>query len=133
MLSTRSRLRKKHFISALQGINLTSPRDCWEIIMLQTSIALNLLRTSHINPKLSAYSQINDPFDFNKTPVTLLGFKIIIHNQADKCHSCAPHGTPGGFYVGPVLQHYCNYRCYIPTTKDTRVSNTVMLYPHRYN
>ena len=93
--------------------------------MLQINITLNLLRTSRTNPKISAFSQIHGTFDFNKTPVALLGCKIIIHNRANECRTWAPHGTPG-FYIGPALQHYSNYRCHIPTTKHTRVSNTVM-------
>ena len=45
------------------------------------------------------------------------------------CGVCVLIGTPG-FYIGPALQHYRNYRCYISTTKHTRVSNTVMFYHH---
>ena len=107
---------KNHFISAFQDTNPTFPRDCWDLIMPQIKITLNLLRTSRINPKLSAYSQIHCPFNFNKTPVAPLGYKIIIHDQADEHRTWAPHGTPG-FYAGPVLQHYRNYKCYIPNHK----------------
>ena len=72
---------KNHFISALQSI------------VPQINITFNLLQNSRINPKLSAYSQIHGPFDFNKTPVALLECKIIIQNQVNERRSWAPRGT----------------------------------------
>ena len=81
------------------------------------------------HPKLTAYHQIHGGFDYNKTPMAPAGCKIIIHDRADKRKSWDPHGTHG-FYIGPAMQHYRNYKCYIPTTRHTRVSNTVVFFPH---
>ena len=38
-----------------------------------------MLQPSRINPNLSAYMQIWGNFDFNKTPLTPIGCKAIIH------------------------------------------------------
>ena len=42
---------QNHFISALQGTDPTFPRDCWDLIIPQINVTLNLLRTSHKNSK----------------------------------------------------------------------------------
>ena len=34
-----------------------------------------------------------------------------------------------GFYIGPSMNHFRNYYCYIPTTRGYRVSNTVEFFP----
>ena len=102
------------------------------VYMPQITITLNLLWTSCIHPKLTAYAQIHGPFHFNKTPMAPLGCKIIIHDHADERWSWAPHSTHG-FYIGPAMQHYRNDWCYILTTNHTRVSNTVLFYSHCCN
>ena len=47
---------------------------------------------------------------------------------------------PGWCFVGrsaklclPGSQYIRNYRCYLPSTKNTRVSNTVEFFPHQFN
>ena len=54
-------------------------------------MTLNLLRTSLINPKLSAYSQLWGPFDFNRTPITPLGTILLIHEKPEPREFWAPH------------------------------------------
>eukprot|EP00532_Pseudo-nitzschia_australis_P014697 CAMPEP_0168284554 /NCGR_PEP_ID=MMETSP0141_2-20121125/23578_1 /TAXON_ID=44445 /ORGANISM="Pseudo-nitzschia australis, Strain 10249 10 AB" /LENGTH=143 /DNA_ID=CAMNT_0008228585 /DNA_START=853 /DNA_END=1284 /DNA_ORIENTATION=- len=56
----------------------------WDLLMPQINITLNLLRASRVNPKLSAYTQVHGPFDFNKTPLAPLGCKIVIHDRAEE-------------------------------------------------
>ena len=92
------------------------------------NITLNLLRSSCIQPKLSAYAQIHGAFDFNATPLAPAGCKTIIHDRTNDRRAWATHGTVG-FYIGPAINHYRNYRCYIPSTHSTRISNTVEFFP----
>ena len=48
---------KSHFISILCGTYPAFPINLWNKILPQAMMTLNLLRTSRLNPKLSAYSQ----------------------------------------------------------------------------
>jgi hypothetical protein len=58
---------KNHFISGLCSVDPTFPLKLWDKKMPQATITLNLLRKLRINPRMSAYSQLNGHFDFNRT------------------------------------------------------------------
>ena len=90
-------------------------------------ITLCMLRTTRINPKLSANAQLWGNFDFNKTPLALSGCKAIIHKCAHERGTWAKHGELG-FVVSPAMQHFRNYNIYIPKTHGERVSNTVQFF-----
>ena len=89
---------------------------------------MNLMRPSHINPAISAYNQVHGIYDFNKHPLAPPGCKILIHDRPDHRASWDDKGTEG-FYIGPALEHYRNYRCYINGTNSIRTSDTVEFYP----
>ena len=120
---------KNHFISILSGTDPDYPTNCWDLLMPQTVITLNLLRDSKIQPALSAYAQVHGPFNFRATPLAPAGCKAIIHERSAERPSWGDHGTDG-FYVGPALKHYRNYTMYIPTTKSTRTTDTIQFFPH---
>ena len=46
-------------------------------------LTLNLLRTSRINPRLSAEEQLNGIFNFNRTPIGPLGTRVVVHEMPD--------------------------------------------------
>ena len=119
---------KNHFIAILSGTDPDFPKNRWDLLLPQTVITLNLARPSRINPKLSAYAQLYGTFDFSKTPLAPAGCKIIIHDRTEERKTWAEHGSRG-FYIGPALHHYRNYECYMPVTRDTRISNTVDFFP----
>ena len=114
---------KNHFIAMLSGVDPDFLTNCWELLIPQANISLNLLRASRVQPKLSAYAMIHGVFDYNQTPLAPPGCKIAIHDRAGEPRTWAEHASRG-FYVGPALDHYRNYRCNIPQTKATRVSNS---------
>ena len=121
---------KNHFISILSGTDEDFPDNSWDLLITHVNITLNLLRPSGIQPKLSAYAQIYGPFDFNKNPLAPGGCALIIHERIDQRPSWANHG-PKGFYISPAMQHYRNYKCYIPSTRGTRFSNTDVMNPRQ--
>ena len=52
--------------------------------MLPHSLAtLNLLRLSRINPKLSAYAQLQGVYGYNAQPLAPPGIKIIVHENPE--------------------------------------------------
>jgi hypothetical protein len=44
-------------------------------------MTLNLLRTSRINPRLSAWSQVQGFYDFNRTPLAPPGTRVLVHEK----------------------------------------------------
>jgi len=47
---------KNHFIAGLSSTDPSFPLILWDTLIPQANITLNLLRSSRINPKLSAYA-----------------------------------------------------------------------------
>ena len=74
----------------------------WDRLLVQSELTLNLLHTSRVNPKLSAYAYLFGNFDFNKTPLAPPGTKVLIHKKTKVCGSWDYHGVEG-WYVGPSL------------------------------
>ena len=95
---------KNHFIAMLSGTDLDFPGNCWDLLIPQANITLNLLRSARVQPQLSAYAMIHGNFDYNTTPLSPPGCKIAIHDRADERNSLAEHATRG-YYIGPALQH----------------------------
>ena len=56
---------KNHFISGLCTTDDNFPSVLWSQLVPQAQDTLNMLRTSRVNPQLSAYHVLNGPHDFN--------------------------------------------------------------------
>ena len=54
---------KNHLIAGLSTADPNFPLNLWDRLLDQAYITLNLLRGSRMNPKLSAYAQIEGEFD----------------------------------------------------------------------
>ena len=87
------------------------------------------MRTSRVNPKLSSYAYLFGNFDFNKTPLALLGTRILIHAKPNKRDSRSFHGEDG-WYIEPAMDHYRCITCYIPSTFKRRFTDTATLIPY---
>ena len=119
---------KNHFIAGLYGVDDRFPGNQWDRLIPQTIRTLNMLRPSRINPKLSAYMQVWGAFDFNKTPLAPIGCKAVIHDRPENRGSWDSHGTLA-YYIDIAENHYRNYKCYVPETHATRISDTVEFFP----
>jgi hypothetical protein len=74
-------------------------------LLPQAVILLNMLRTSRINPKLSASTNSDGQYDCNRAPMAPPGTRIIVHETPNIRRTWAPHGQDG-WYTGPTLEHY---------------------------
>ena len=90
-----SRTFKNHFIAGLASTDPNFPLSNWCCLLPQAELTLNLLRASRLNPKLSAYSQLEGTFDFTRTPLAPPGTRVIIHEKPTNRQTWAPHGTDG--------------------------------------
>ena len=96
---------KAHFLSILAGVSDSLPNFLWDQLLPQTELTLNLLLYSTLSPDMSAWEHFNGPFNFDATPISPIGFPVIIHNNPGTCLSWDFRGRQG-FNIGPALQHY---------------------------
>jgi hypothetical protein len=96
----------------------------WCRLLPQCTMTLNMLRHSRLNPRLSAYTQLEGNFDFNHTPLAPPGTKVIIHEKTSVRHSWAPHGVEG-WYAVPALESYRCYKSHCTKTGQSRIADTV--------
>ena len=119
---------KNHFIAGLCACDPMFPLRLWDKLLEQCDATLNMMRPSRINPKVSAYTQLEGVFDFNATPLAPPGMRAIVFESPEERQSWSPHGVDG-WYVGPALEHY---RCYTVVVNDTaapRHTDTLALFP----
>ena len=119
---------KNHFIAGLASTDPNFPLSNWCRLLPQAELTLNLLRASRLNPKLSAYAQLEGTFDFTRTPLTPPGTHVIIHEKPTIRQTWAPHGTDG-WYVGPALHHYQCYCIWVPRTHAECIVDTISFFP----
>jgi hypothetical protein len=122
---------KDHLIAGLCSTDKSFPMHLWDRILPQAVTTLNMLRTSRINPKLSAATHIFGQYDFNRAPLASPGTRIIAHETPGKRRTWAPHGQDG-WYIGPALEHYRCHTVYITKTRSSRVVETVEFFSHRF-
>jgi hypothetical protein len=113
-------LFKDHLIAGLCSTDKSFKMHLWDRLLPQAVMTLNMLRTSRINPKLSAATHIFGQYDFNRAPMAPPRTRIIAHETPSRRRTWAPHGQDG-WYIGPSLEHY---RCYtVHITKNKRQQN----------
>ena len=118
-----------HLISVLSSCNPNFPLHLWDRLIPHTTLTLKLLRPSRFNPRLSAESQLNGAFDFNRTPLAPPGTRVIVHETPNNRRTWSPHGVDG-WYLGPAPDHYRCHGVYIPRTCAERIAKTVEFFPH---
>ena len=122
---------KNHLVSILSAADPDFPLEIWDLLLAQAELTANMLRGSNLNPTISAWEQLNGPYDFNAHPLAPPGIiKVLAFESPIARESWAPHGR-AGFYVGPASQHYRCYRVFIPETKRVRVVDTLSWHPSR--
>ena len=119
---------QNHFIAGLCSTDPNFPMHLWDRLLPQALLTLNLMRGSRLNPKLSAYAQLHGPYDSNRTPIAPPGTKVIVHVKPDDRETWAPHGVDG-WYVGPALDSYRCYICWIIDTRRECISDTLEWFP----
>jgi hypothetical protein len=91
---------KDHLIAGLCSTDKSFPMHLWDRLLPHAVITLNMLRTSRINPKISAATYIFGQYDFNRTPMAPPGTIIIAHENPSRRQTWDPHGQDG-WYIGP--------------------------------
>jgi hypothetical protein len=86
---------KDHLIAGLCSTDKSFPMHLWDRLLPQAVITLNMLRTSRINPKISAATHIFGKYDFNRAPMAPPGTRIIAHETPNRRSTWVTHGLDG--------------------------------------
>jgi hypothetical protein len=119
---------KNYFVAGLCSVDPNFPLQLWDRLLPQATTTLNLLRSSRLNPRLSAQAQLNGAFNYDRTPLAPPGTKVIVHETFSVRRSWAPHGVDG-WYIGAAPHHYRCWQVFIPQTAGERYSYTVEFFP----
>ena len=119
---------KNHFKAGLATLDPNFSVREWDRLLPQTELTLNLLRSSRVNPNISAWVYIFGQFDYSRTPLALPGTKSVVHLKPNHRASWSPNGEEG-WTVGPSLQHYRCINCYFSKTRSQRNCDTVTFFP----
>lgn len=130
---TAVKAAKYHLISALATVDSNCPLQLWDRFLPQVKLTLNLLRTSRKDKTKSAYFEMKGHFDFNKTPLAILGAKAVAYVDPTVRATWEPHAL-GGLVTGMCLIHYRLIEVYIEKTKSIRKCGTYRVSPtHCHN
>lgn len=122
------RTYKNHFISGLCSADPDFDLALWDHLIPQADMTLNLLRSSAINPQISAYEQMEGPYDYSKHPIHRPGCKVVSLVAPDNRGPYSPHGDIG-YYLGPALDHYRCFHVWIPKTRAHRITDSISFHP----
>jgi len=119
---------KYHVIAGLATVDINCPLQFWDIFPAQMQDTLNLLRTSRRDPSKSAYEEMEGEFDFNRTPISILGTKALAFVDPDERASWEAHGVDC-YVIGRCLDHYRLLQFFVTHTKGVHRTGTHRLYP----
>ena len=119
---------KNHFIAGLCSTDKNFPLHLWDQLVPQAELTLNMLRGSRLNPKVSALTQLNGHFDFNRTPIAPPGIRVLAHVKPAKRTTWSPHAEDG-WYIGPAMESYRCYRIWLWDSRATRICDTLTWFP----
>ncbi len=90
---TAIKATKYHIIAGLQTVNPECPLQLWAKFIPQMQDMLNLLQMAQSDPTASASKDLEGPFDYNKTPMAVLGTKALAFIDPKEQQSCQENGV----------------------------------------
>ena len=73
---------KARFLAVLSGVAPDFPQLLWDLLLVKTEMTLNLLRQSTFNRTISDWENFTGPFQYDATPLSILGMNVVIHKNA---------------------------------------------------
>ena len=118
-----------HSIAHLTTIDPNCPIQLWCKFISQIEITLNILQTSKVDPKKSAYKALNGKkFNWNSTPLAPLGSRALSFLPSSVRNTFQSHAIDT-WYVDPSMLHYHEMYFNNPKTGYHTSSRTYTLFP----
>ena len=121
-----------HTIAGICTCDEDFPSVLWCKLIKQAQDTLNMLRTSHVHPKLSAFHVLKGPRDFNRAPFAPPGTHVTVLNPQETRTRWGPRAMDA-CYLSPAYNHYRACLFHIPSTGGNRVSGQAVFYPTHYS
>jgi hypothetical protein len=86
---------KDHLIVGLCSTDKSFPMYIWDRLLPYALITLNMIRTSRINPKLSASTHLDGQYSYNRAPMAPPGTRIIAYETPNFRRTWSPRGQYG--------------------------------------
>ncbi len=115
---------KAHFLSILTSVADNFPPNLWDWLLPQSEITINPVQQSNAAPNVLAYAHLSGPFDYNKMPLTPMGYEALVHEKTDKRGTWACH-LVDGWYLFTSSEHCCTHNCHIKHNRSKQLSITV--------
>mgnify|MGYP003325311313 CR=1 FL=1 len=119
---------KNHFIAGMCTTDKDYPLALWHHNIRQAQDTLNMLRTSRVHPKISAYHVLEGTHDFNRVPYAPPGTRATIFDPPETRTSWGPRSIDA-WYLHPAYDHYRCWTFYVPGTGGIRTSGQATFYP----
>jgi hypothetical protein len=88
---------KEHFVAGLSSVEPSFPIHLWDRLLSEAEITLNLLRTSHLHPQLSAAAHYHGIVDYNK--------QLLLRQDAKSSHTRNQESGKLGLLTGNMDTH----------------------------
>jgi Reverse transcriptase (RNA-dependent DNA polymerase) len=124
------RTAKNHLKAGWWSMDDQFPMYLWDKTIPHAELTLNLLRSSRMNPKLSAWEQLNGRYDFNRLPIAPPGIKVLAHAKTNTRASWATNAF-GAWYIGPAFNHYRCHKVWAIRSRESRIVDQVVWFPPR--
>ena len=118
---------KNHFISSLCIRDYNFTTVLWSYLVRQALDSLNMLRTSRVYPKLSAYCGLEGFHNFNRHPWAPPETKGTIFNPPEKRYSCGAR-VLDVWYLDTAQPHYICFTFVETATGGINISGQQTLY-----
>ena len=119
---------KCHVISSIATVDENCPLQLWSRFLPQMQRTLNMLGTSQQNNMLTADKELNGSFDWNTTPMALLGNRAVAFIAPDNRNTYTSHAEEA-CVTGMAPEHYQLLELFILTTRGYCLTGTYRLFP----
>ena len=109
-----------------------TPLHLWCRILPQCQDILNMLRTSLLHPRMSSFTQMNGPLDYNATTMASPGIKSLVYENPQQRKTWVQHGVDA-WYIGYFPDHYLCHKTYVLATRGEQIAHTVSFLPHNFS
>ena len=122
---------KNYFITGFATLDSAFLMHLWCQLLLLATTTLNLLQLLRVNLNLSAEEFLNSIFDYNKTHITPLDYKVLVHEtKAIKKNTFSAYGQDG-WYISTALLHYRCHKVHMPKTRSKRTAKLVEFFLYK--
>ena len=118
------RIRRNRFVSGLRGTDKLLPIHLWDRLLYQAHIALNIIRLSRLNPKISAHAIVEGILWLQQNT-----FGTTSHHEKYNRRCIWVHHGVQVWHIEPSVEHYWCYKVYIYNTRAELITDTVELFP----